>query len=155
RDIADHYADAVWHSETPMTNGHGVAKYLLSRAVRDAGIKVVFTGEGADEMLGGYAFFRVDAINHNPALSAAQKNAYFAEIFGSNEATRAIFLPDVIRDESTAAIERRLGWLPATVMPVVSQMKHGAAVTSDAYKTKVGTHNPIAAALDRLPISSR
>jgi asparagine synthase (glutamine-hydrolysing) len=35
-----------------MFNGHGVAKYLLSRAVRAAGIKVVFTGEGADEMLG-------------------------------------------------------------------------------------------------------
>jgi asparagine synthase (glutamine-hydrolysing) len=32
-----------------MFNGHGVAKYLLSRAVRAAGIKVVFTGEGADE----------------------------------------------------------------------------------------------------------
>ena len=75
REIADAYADAVWHSETQMFNGHGVAKYLLSRAVRDAGIKVVFTGEGADEMLGGYPYFRVDAVNDNPSLSAAERSA--------------------------------------------------------------------------------
>jgi asparagine synthetase B (glutamine-hydrolysing) len=47
REIADSFADAIWHAETQMFNGHGVAKYLLSRAVRAAGIKVVFTGEGA------------------------------------------------------------------------------------------------------------
>src|SRR5918995_366020 len=63
REIADAYPDAVWHCETQMFNGHGVAKYLLSRAVREAGIKVVFTGEGADEVLGGYPYFRADAVN--------------------------------------------------------------------------------------------
>src|SRR5215470_18498345 len=52
RALADAYSDAVWHAETCFINGHGVAKFLLSRAVRDAGIKVVFTGEGSDEMLG-------------------------------------------------------------------------------------------------------
>ena len=56
-----------------MFNGHGVAKYLLSRAVRAAGIKVVFTGEGADEMLGGYPYFRVDALNDDAALSAGEE----------------------------------------------------------------------------------
>ena len=34
-------------------NGHGAAKFLLSKAVRDAGLKVVFTGGGSDELLGG------------------------------------------------------------------------------------------------------
>jgi len=155
REIADHYADAVWHSETPMTNGHGVAKYLLSRAVRDAGIKVVFTGEGADEMTGGYAFFRVDAVNHNPALSAAQKNAYFAEIFGANEATRSIFLPDVAPDQFTASIERRLGWLPATVTPIVALMQKSAGIYKQSFRAAVNGYNPIAAALDRIPIAMR
>ena len=40
-DLADHFADAVCHTETLCINAHGVAKYLLSRAVRDAGYKVV------------------------------------------------------------------------------------------------------------------
>ena len=39
----------IHHAETLCVNAHGVAKYLLSRAVRDAGYKVVLTGEGSDE----------------------------------------------------------------------------------------------------------
>jgi asparagine synthase (glutamine-hydrolysing) len=37
RDLADNFADAIAQSETLCVNAHGVAKYLLSRAVRDAG----------------------------------------------------------------------------------------------------------------------
>ena len=33
--MADHFADAIWHAETLFYNGHGIAKYLLSRGVRD------------------------------------------------------------------------------------------------------------------------
>ena len=94
REIADSYADAIWHSETPMFNGHGVAKFLLSRAVRDAGIKVVFTGEGADEMLGGYPYYRADAVNNNPALSQTEKAALIEQMFGANRATRALMMPE-------------------------------------------------------------
>jgi len=93
REIADSFADAIWHAETQMFNGHGVAKYLLSRAVRAAGIKVVFTGEGSDEMLGGYPYFRIDALNDNAALSAADKSALFDKMLGANPATRALLMP--------------------------------------------------------------
>jgi Asparagine synthase len=41
-----------WRSNASLCgNGHGVSKYLLSRAVRDAGYKVVYTGEGSDEIM--------------------------------------------------------------------------------------------------------
>jgi asparagine synthase (glutamine-hydrolysing) len=93
QEIADSFADAIWHAETQMFNGHGVAKYLLSRAVRAAGIKVVFTGEGSDEMLGGYPYFRVDALNDNAALSAVDKSALIDEMLSANPATRAIMMP--------------------------------------------------------------
>src|SRR5262249_17139255 len=36
-DISNYFEDAIWHSETLFNNGHGVSKYLLSRAVRAAG----------------------------------------------------------------------------------------------------------------------
>ena len=98
-----------------MWNGHGVAKYLLSRAVRAAGIKVVFTGEGADEMLGGYAYFRIDALNDNAASSAAEKSALFDEMLGANAATRALLMPEQVDSPEMQAVERRLGWLPATL----------------------------------------
>jgi asparagine synthase (glutamine-hydrolysing) len=66
-DLADNFADAILQSETLCFNAHGVAKYLLSRAVRDAGYKVVMTGEGSDEILGGYAHFRRDMLLYNQA----------------------------------------------------------------------------------------
>jgi len=64
-DLADRFADAVVQSEMLCTNSHGVAKFLLSRAVHEAGYKVVLTGEGADEILAGYMHFRRDLIPHN------------------------------------------------------------------------------------------
>ena len=33
----DHFSDAICHAERPFANAHAVAKYLLSRAVRDSG----------------------------------------------------------------------------------------------------------------------
>ena len=44
---------------------HGAAPLLrLSGAVQDAGLKVVTTGEGADELFGGYDLFRENAVRH-------------------------------------------------------------------------------------------
>ena len=60
-DLADHFADAVWHAETLQFNTHGAARYLLSRGVRDAGYRSVLAGEGADEAFFGYEFLRAAA----------------------------------------------------------------------------------------------
>ncbi len=47
----------LWKSELPTHNLHGVGKYLLSRLARDH-VKVVITGEGADETFLGYEYFK-------------------------------------------------------------------------------------------------
>ena len=60
-DLADHFADAVWHAETLQFNTHGAARYLLSRGVREAGYRSVLAGEGADEAFFGYEFLRATA----------------------------------------------------------------------------------------------
>lgn len=154
RDIADAYADAVWHAETQMFNGHGVAKYLLSRAVRDAGIKVVFTGEGADEMLGGYPYFRVDALNDNPSLSAAERAALLDEMVGANPATRALTMPTHVSPEMKA-IERRLGWLPATLNVGAAMMSGVAPLFRADLVERIHGYKPVTSALDRLPLAQR
>jgi asparagine synthase (glutamine-hydrolysing) len=155
REIADAYADAIWHCETPMFNGHGVAKYLLSRAVRDAGIKVVFTGEGADEMLGGYPYYRADAVNNNPALTQAQKDALIEQMFGTNPATRAIMMPAKSSSPIMDGIERRLGWAPASLNVGVVQLSQMAPFLRDEQRVRLQDFNPIAASLDRLPLAMR
>jgi asparagine synthase (glutamine-hydrolysing) len=59
-DFADHLPDAIFHAETLGINPHGVARFLQCRAVHAAGFKVVLSGEGADEILAGYAHARQD-----------------------------------------------------------------------------------------------
>jgi asparagine synthase (glutamine-hydrolysing) len=52
--FAANIEDAVWHNEVAVKDLGTVGKYMLSRLTRDAGIKVVLTGEGSDEHFGGY-----------------------------------------------------------------------------------------------------
>jgi asparagine synthase (glutamine-hydrolysing) len=60
--IADALADVVWHCETPLLRTAPVPLFLLSGLVRQAGMKVVLTGEGADELFAGYGVFKEDAV---------------------------------------------------------------------------------------------
>lgn len=57
-DIARSFADVIWHSEKPMIRTAPTPMYLLSRLVRNSGIKVVLTGEGADEVFAGYDIYK-------------------------------------------------------------------------------------------------
>lgn len=57
-DISGAFPEAVLHGESPILRAASVPLLLLSRLVRRSGYKVVVTGEGADEVLGGYDLFR-------------------------------------------------------------------------------------------------
>jgi len=57
-EIRDCLPEVVWHCEVPLLRTAPVPLFLLSRLVRDSGFKVVLTGEGADEIFGGYNIFR-------------------------------------------------------------------------------------------------
>jgi len=57
-DIAANFPRTVWHAESPMLRTAPVPMQLLSGLVREQGFKVVLTGEGADEVLGGYDLFK-------------------------------------------------------------------------------------------------
>jgi asparagine synthase (glutamine-hydrolysing) len=58
RDIAEVFPEVIRHTERPILRTAPAPLYLLSGLVRQAGIKVVLTGEGADEMFAGYDLFR-------------------------------------------------------------------------------------------------
>ncbi len=70
-DIAAAFPEVVWHAEQPLIRTAPAPLYLLSRLVRASGFKVVLTGEGADELLGGYDIFKETKIRRfwgrNPA----------------------------------------------------------------------------------------
>jgi asparagine synthase (glutamine-hydrolysing) len=58
RDIAKAFPSVIEHTERPILRTAPAPLFLLSGLVREHGIKVVLTGEGADEMFAGYDLFR-------------------------------------------------------------------------------------------------
>jgi len=57
-DICRAFPDVIWHTEKPVLRTAPTPLFLLSALVRASGFKVVLTGEGADEVLGGYDIFK-------------------------------------------------------------------------------------------------
>jgi len=74
QDIAAVFPEVVLHAERPLLRTAPAPLFLLSRLVRDSGIKVVLTGEGADEIFAGYDLFREGKVRRfwgrRPASSA-------------------------------------------------------------------------------------
>ena len=55
------YPRAMWHAEEPTVSGLEVPDLILSRGA-SRHVKVVLTGEGSDEILGGYPWFKWDRL---------------------------------------------------------------------------------------------
>ena len=114
-DLADNFADAIQQSETFCFNAHGVAKYLLSRAVRDAGYKVVITGEGSDEILGGYAHFRRDMVLYNrDGQDPSEAATLLDNLERLNPVSRGLLLPHGAA-KPLENVKRALGFIPSWI----------------------------------------
>ncbi len=57
-DIGDIFNKVIWHTEAPVLRAAPAPMFHLSNLARKSGIKVVLTGEGADELFGGYDIFK-------------------------------------------------------------------------------------------------
>ncbi len=93
----------IWHLETyDVTSVRASAPmYFLSQAITEEGIKVVLSGEGADEVFGGYLYFR-----NAPTPVDFQKETI--------ERVQKLFTADLLRaDKSTMAhgLEARVPFL--------------------------------------------
>jgi asparagine synthase (glutamine-hydrolysing) len=148
-DIAAHFADAVAQSETLHQNGHGAAKYLLARAVRQAGHKVVLTGEGADEVFAGYPWAQLDAIAPlTAATTDVEIDRTLGVVLGAASPSYTPQLHDV--RAATTALERSLGFVPwalavdAWIARVVAPLWRDdmPRLPSDAYAQLVGDDTP-------------
>lgn len=56
--IAESFPTVIWHTERPIIRTAPTPLYLLSGLVRKNDFKVVLTGEGSDEVLGGYDIYK-------------------------------------------------------------------------------------------------
>lgn len=61
-EVAEAFPAAVRHAGTPLVRTAAAPMSLLARLARERGVKVVLTGEGADELFLGYDLFRESAV---------------------------------------------------------------------------------------------
>jgi asparagine synthase (glutamine-hydrolysing) len=104
----------IWHLETyDVTSIRASAPmYFLSKAISDLGIKVVLSGEGADEIFGGYLYFR-----NAPSAAEFQKETI--------ERVQKLFTADLLRaDKSTMAhgLEARVPFLDKDFLEVAMRV---------------------------------
>lgn len=97
--LAGAFVEAVAAGEGLAINGHIAAKRLLTGAIRGAGYKAALTGEGADEVLAGYAHLRADLAGSAEGLLA------------TNGASAGLMLP-AGASLPMDAVQERLGFVP-------------------------------------------
>ena len=56
--LASIIGDVIYHTEVPLLRSGAFPMYVLAGLVRDHDMKVVLSGEGSDELFGGYDLFR-------------------------------------------------------------------------------------------------
>lgn len=105
----------IWHLETyDVTSVRAsTPMYFLSKAITEQGIKVVLSGEGADEIFGGYLYFR-----NAPSVEDFQKETI--------ERVQKLFTADLLRaDKSTMAhgLEARVPFLDKAFLELAIKIK--------------------------------
>jgi len=108
KELADNFEDATYHCENPMIQTNFVAKYLLSRAVRDAGYKVVMTGEGSDEIFCGYPWFKIDMLSDTNNISSDEMKEIMDHLIQNNVALRHI----LSKRNETESVKKLIGSQP-------------------------------------------
>jgi asparagine synthase (glutamine-hydrolysing) len=58
--LLDHLKRVIWHMDEPHANPTLVTTYLLARSVKEHGVTVVLSGDGSDELFGGYSRYLAD-----------------------------------------------------------------------------------------------
>jgi asparagine synthase (glutamine-hydrolysing) len=66
-DVADGLERTVFHAECPVKESYDTTCLALSRTAKDAGVSVILTGQGADELFGGYIGYRFDQFSRPAA----------------------------------------------------------------------------------------
>jgi asparagine synthase (glutamine-hydrolysing) len=140
----DNYLTTLWHAERPFYNTLGVAKWSMSRRVKECGYKVVITGEGADELFGGYPAFKQDMFRHGLAADAAGKGQDYSRQL---QQANAQFVGAILAQEivSHPAMDARCGFTPSWIQPWILALAKGRPLLRKEILAELKGYDPIEA----------
>ena len=152
QEIGESFPKAVWHSETPMIRTAPTPMLLLSEQVRNSDIKVVITGEGADEMLAGYNIFKEAKIRRFWAEQPDSKirplllkklYPYLPQMQNANPAILKMFFGFKLQDTENPFYSHLLRW---------NNSNHIKKHFSDEIKSALNDLSPLEKLEARLPV---
>ncbi len=115
-ELYGHFEETIWHTERTIYNTLAVAKLLMSRHVNANKYKVVMTGEGSDELFGGYPAFRRDMFLHGlDSLNAEEKAHWQSMLSESNALFTGSMLAQTQVDDP--ALHFTVGFTPSCLQP--------------------------------------
>ncbi|MEZ5488979.1 MAG: asparagine synthase (glutamine-hydrolyzing) [Gammaproteobacteria bacterium] len=115
-ELYGHFEETIWHTERSIYNTLAVAKFLMSRHVNENNYKVVMTGEGSDELFGGYPAFRRDMFLHGlDSLDEKEKQHWHSLLDESN----ALFSGAMLAREQVddPDLHFKVGFTPSCLQP--------------------------------------
>jgi asparagine synthase (glutamine-hydrolysing) len=138
-DIGRAFRDVVWFAERPLMRTAPAPLLRLSELVRASGIKVVLSGEGADEIFGGYDLFREDKVRRfwarNPQSS--WRPMLFSKLYdyvkrdAKADAFWRLFFRQGMEDTSDPYYSHRIRWQNGAHMRRVFGPDFRAAMQSE------------------------
>lgn len=150
-EIADQFANTIWHTEFPILRTAPTPMFLLSKKVRESNIKVVITGEGADEFLAGYNIFKESKIRRFWAREPNSKSRpkLLSKLYP--------YLP-MMKDPNTMALKMFFGYkLTETEDPLYSHLLRWHNTSriktyfSEDISAKLDGYNPLESVNPKLP----
>jgi asparagine synthase (glutamine-hydrolysing) len=152
-ETAENFAETIWHTEFPILRTSPTPMFLLSKKVRETNIKVVITGEGADEFLGGYNIFKEAKIRrfwaNEPNSKARPK--LLTKLYP--------YIP-LLKDSPDLALRMFFGYkLNETNDPLYSHLLRWHNTSriksffSEDYTTSLNGNNPLNEIYNNLPVS--
>ncbi|MFP4283012.1 MAG: asparagine synthase (glutamine-hydrolyzing) [Opitutales bacterium] len=145
----ENFVNTVWHTERTFYNTLGVAKNLMSRRVRECGYKTVITGEGADELFGGYPAFKRDMFLHGLADEPPER---VAEYRAAMDKTNQLFTGAILAENEMhhPAWEALCGFTPSWIQPWMATLELARPLLSDDAAEELRDYDPIAAIAGRI-----
>ncbi|MCG6899707.1 MAG: asparagine synthase (glutamine-hydrolyzing) [Gammaproteobacteria bacterium] len=147
--LYEYFEETLWHTERTIYNTLGVAKLLMSRRVNEIGHKVVLTGEGSDELFGGYPAFRRDMFLHGlDHLSKSERKEWESLLAENNK----LFQGAMLAEESIEdpALTSKIGFTPSCLQPWLASSKRVAALMHPDQRAALGDYSPGTAIADSL-----
>jgi len=135
------YERTLWHAERTFYNTLGVAKWHMSRRVHECGYKVVITGEGSDELFGGYPFFKRDYLLH--CVGEAERAALMKRLEGNNSVVRGALLAESSTEHD--AWNDLVGFTPSWIQPWILTLQQVRPLLSPALREELADYDPVAA----------